>query len=273
MPSRHGHSKSRHGCTLCKQRRVKCDELIPCQNCVRRKEECSLFQDHITDPTPWPRCQVQLSCPNDINTTFLSHILTEPSVEKQPDEATWGEDLFLMGHFTSSTAYTISSRTEVRQLWQSVVPEEAVTYPFLAHGMLALSAMHLASLRPSQRSRYEQCCRQHQDEAIPGYRRAIQNIMPEASGPVFAMAMSLVALLGLATISDNALHREDTASKSQPTFIDVMSIFTIIRGLGAILTDGTPLWHNIINSRYRVAMTGHPAKDSQDFELPGNVEL
>ncbi|KAF5550161.1 C6 transcription factor [Fusarium phyllophilum] len=272
MPSRHRHSKSRHGCTRCKQRRVKCDELAPCQNCVRRNEECSLLQDYVTDPTPWPRFQVQLSCPNDIDTTFLSHLLAGPSVEKQSDEATWGHDLFLMGHFTSFTAHTISSRTEVRQLWQSVVPEEAVSYPFLAHGMLALSAMHLASLRPSQRSRYEQCCRRHQDKAILGYRRAIQNIMPEASGPVFAMT-SLVALLGLATISDNALCREDAAYKNQPTFTDVMSIFTIIRGLGAILADGTPLWHNIINSNYRVAMTGHMVIDSQDFKLPANVEL
>ncbi|KAH7205241.1 hypothetical protein BKA60DRAFT_467053 [Fusarium oxysporum] len=176
-----------------------------------------------------------------------------------------------MGHFTSSTAHTISSRTEVLELWQSVIPEEAIAYPFLVHGMLALSAMHLSSLRPSQRARYEQCCRRHQDEAIPGYRRAIQNIRPEASGPVFAMA-SLVALLGLATISDNALPREDTYSKNQPTFTDVMSIFTVIRGLGAILTHGTPLWHNIITSRYRVAMIGHTAIDSQDFELPANVE-
>lgn len=177
-----------------------------------------------------------------------------------------------MGHFTSSTAHTISSRTEVQQLWQSVIPEEAIAYPFLVHGMLALSAMHLASLRPSQRARYEQCCRRHQAEAIPSYRQAIQNIRPEASGPVFAMA-SLVALLSLATISDNALPREQTSSKSQPTFIDVMSIFTVIRGLEAIFLHGTPLWHNIINSHYRVAVTGHTAIDSQEFELPANVEL
>ncbi|KAH6867260.1 hypothetical protein B0T10DRAFT_534301 [Thelonectria olida] len=144
-----------------------------------------------------------------------------------------------MGHFTSSTARIISSRTEVLQLWQTVIPEEAITCPFLVHGMLALSAMHLASLRSSQRRR------------------------PEASGQVFAMA-SLVVLLGLAIISDNALPNEDTSSKNHPAFTDVISIFTIIRGLEAILKYGTLI-------HYRAAIVGHTTIDGQDFELPANL--
>ncbi|KAH7139941.1 hypothetical protein B0J13DRAFT_69143 [Dactylonectria estremocensis] len=177
-----------------------------------------------------------------------------------------------MGHFTSSTACTISSRTEVLQLWQTVIPEDAITCPFLVHGMLALSAMHLASLRSSQRGRYEQCCRRHQNKAIPDYRRAIKNIKPEASGQVFAMT-SLVALLGLATISDNALPNEDISSKGHPAFTDIISIFTIIRGLEAFLEHGTPMQHTIINSHYRVAIIGHTSIDARDFELPSKVQL
>ncbi|KAJ5588189.1 hypothetical protein N7537_010867 [Penicillium hordei] len=177
-----------------------------------------------------------------------------------------------MGHFTSSTAYTISPRTEVLQLWQKVISEDAISCPFLAHGILAFSALHLASLRPSQREKYEQRCRRHQNEAIPEYRRVIQDIRPGIAGPVFAMA-SLVVLLGLATISDNALPKEDTLSRHRPDLTDVKALFTIVRGLEAVLKHGTAVWDTITNSCYRVAMTGHTAISGQVLELPVDVQL
>ncbi|KAI8724349.1 hypothetical protein NCS52_00003800 [Fusarium sp. LHS14.1] len=42
LGKRLGHKKSRNGCLRCKARRVKCDELRPCTNCVRHHVECSL---------------------------------------------------------------------------------------------------------------------------------------------------------------------------------------------------------------------------------------
>lgn len=137
--------------------------------------------------------------------------------------------------------------------------------------MLAFSAMHLASLRPSQREHYEQCCRRHQNEAIPDYRRAIQNIKVEMSGQVFAMA-SLLILLGLASVSDNALPKEN-GSENKPTVADIVSIFTTVKGLDAILKDGTITRHDIINSRHKVVLTGHTIVDAQTFDLPVDIQL
>ncbi|KAM6538149.1 hypothetical protein FALCPG4_000034 [Fusarium falciforme] len=42
LGKRLGHKKSRTGCLRCKARRVKCNELRPCTNCVRHHVECSL---------------------------------------------------------------------------------------------------------------------------------------------------------------------------------------------------------------------------------------
>lgn len=39
-----GSRKSRKGCKRCKQRRVKCDERVPCTGCVRRNEQCSFLE-------------------------------------------------------------------------------------------------------------------------------------------------------------------------------------------------------------------------------------
>lgn len=50
-----GSRKSRRGCLQCKQRRVKCDEDIPCGACLRRKEACSFLapepRGSVLDPT------------------------------------------------------------------------------------------------------------------------------------------------------------------------------------------------------------------------------
>jgi hypothetical protein len=177
-----------------------------------------------------------------------------------------------MAHFVSSTARTISPRNEVLQLWQTVIPEEAISCSFLFHGMLAFSAMHLAGLRPLQREHYEQCCRRHQNKAIPDYRQAIQNMKVEESGQVFAMA-SLVILLTLATVSDNALAQEDTSAGNKPSVADIVSIFTTVKGLEAILNNDSPTRHAVINSPYEAAMTGHTIADAQNFDLPVNVQL
>ncbi|RSL97034.1 hypothetical protein CEP52_011152 [Fusarium oligoseptatum] len=37
-----GYKKSRKGCLRCKQRRVKCDEKVPCTACCRHRVPCSL---------------------------------------------------------------------------------------------------------------------------------------------------------------------------------------------------------------------------------------
>jgi hypothetical protein len=134
------------------------------------------------------------------------------------------------------------------RLWQSIVPEEAMACPFLIHGMLAVSALHVAGKRPSHRFRYERCCRQHQNQAIPEYRQAIQTISPDSVGPIFAMSY-LVSILSLAAISDNALRDEERHTEVQTSIDDIMAVVTVIRGIQAIVRPAH-LRRRLMNSPY-----------------------
>ncbi|KAI0098086.1 hypothetical protein GGR51DRAFT_539174 [Nemania sp. FL0031] len=267
MSTRAKHHKSRFGCMRCKQRRVKCDEGAPCENCVRRREECSLSSsDGIT---PSQNYQPYLSLSDSDPTSFLSHLIHEPGVSEPSYVETWGQSLFLMSHFVSSTSRTFSCRMDMLQLWQSVVPEEAIPCRFLLHGILAVSALHLASLRPSQRLKYERYFRQHQNNAIPEYRRAIQDIKVDISGPIFAMAY-LLAMLSLATLSDNGPPK-DLDNRNEPAFDSIIALFAVIRGANAVLKVD-PVWQQIMSSPYSIIISMHMTSRSESFLLPAHLQ-
>ncbi|CAK7200909.1 hypothetical protein SEUCBS139899_003609 [Sporothrix eucalyptigena] len=68
-----GHRKSRNGCTKCKTRRVKCDEVRPvCSNCQRLGLECA-----------WPHADGQpatsIAASSSTNSTSANHHLAPPS--------------------------------------------------------------------------------------------------------------------------------------------------------------------------------------------------
>lgn len=155
-------------------------------------------------------------------------------------------------------------------LWQSIVPEEAMACPFLIHGMLAVSALHVAGRRPSHRFRYERCCRQHQNQAIPEYRQAIQTISTDSVGPIFAMSY-LVSILSLAAVSDNALRDEERHTEVQTSIDDIMAVVTVTRGIQAIVRPAH-LRHSLMNSPYIILLTGHsPLSSSGRATLPAHV--
>ena len=56
-----------------------------------------------------------------------------------------------MHHYSNNVAKAHHGRGErVLHLWSEHIPAEAVKHPFLMHGLLALSALHVAFLRPSE---------------------------------------------------------------------------------------------------------------------------
>ncbi|KAF5574380.1 C6 zinc finger-containing protein [Fusarium pseudoanthophilum] len=138
--------------------------------------------------------------------------------------------------------------------------------------MLALSAVHLASLRPLKREYYNQYYQQHLNKAIPDYRRAIQNMKLEESGQVFAMA-TLVIIFTLATVSDNALGRGDTSEGTRSSVADIVSIFTTVKGITTMMADDTPIRRGVLNSPYAVCTAGYEIPEAQNTEMPMAMQL
>ena len=63
-------------------------------------------------------------------------------------------DLELLHNFCTSTCYTLHSDPTLKTLWRLNVPRLGFKYDFVMHGILSLSALHLASTRPEQREWY-----------------------------------------------------------------------------------------------------------------------
>lgn len=175
-----------------------------------------------------------------------------------------------MSHFTSSTMQTLFSRMDALNLWQTVVVADAPSHPFLLHGMLALSSLHLASLRPpGQRPRYTWLCQIHQAHAISHYRRVLQDVKLDQIGPVLAMAQ-ILAFLSLATLTDNGLPKEANPVSRDDGFKDVLSLFTILRGVPTIL-QGSRDRNRFKSGPYGIVMSVYKHIHSETLYLPAST--
>lgn len=76
------------------------------------------------------------------------------------------QDRQLMVHWSTSAYRSVSWNTSVEPIWQSVVPQETLRHPALKHGLLALSALHLAFTTRTGRESYLDMAHSHQGKAI-----------------------------------------------------------------------------------------------------------
>lgn len=138
-----------------------------------------------------------------------------------------------MAHWTVTACHTIMMRPSVTTLYQKIGPEVAVTFPSAMHIMLAISALHLACLRPEDRTKYIGFSSRHQQRAVHHLSTAIQNLSKETIIPVFLTS----ALLPIACLADMCLARHNP--DSPPTLDDLLSVFSMTRGVRDILY---PVW-------------------------------
>ncbi|ETS74040.1 hypothetical protein PFICI_13906 [Pestalotiopsis fici W106-1] len=66
-------------------------------------------------------------------------------------------------------------------IWTQVVPTLAVDHAFLMHGVLAVSAAHLARTRPNQRDRYLPIAHEHHDRGLELFQELDRAGIPSAN--------------------------------------------------------------------------------------------
>ncbi|KAL3446177.1 hypothetical protein BJX65DRAFT_309167 [Aspergillus insuetus] len=177
--SRRSHRKSRLGCGNCKKRRVKCDEKKPtCSNCIQHSIDCDFTarsaSESLTPParryqfrqskyqqvaSPSPQAQDQ----NQVQLKTTTSVAIQCDFPPIPDKGGISlSDLHLFHHFTTTTYRTLSEESPAtRRLWQSLIPAWGISFPSILHLILALSALHLASLHPDRRDEYVAQADQH----------------------------------------------------------------------------------------------------------------
>lgn len=94
----------------------------------------------------------------------------------------------------NSTYETLSRDESTDAVWRYVVPEEALSHPFLMHGILALSALHLARTGPerSRRASYLGRAVAHQNQALALFRGLLGDFNEANAKAMFAFSNIVV---------------------------------------------------------------------------------
>ncbi|KAH6678029.1 hypothetical protein B0J14DRAFT_635204 [Halenospora varia] len=249
MNSRRFHTKTRTGCTQCKQRRTKCDETKPnCTKCVRRNETCSYQSSSLTiiphsfDLDTPPEKFASAPLPErtlTINSKIQEKIresMREPPVDTQVSMAARyslqndpNDTLRLLHHYAISSCISISDSEGVLPMWRDVIPAMAFEKgnEYLLSILLAVTALHLALLQPNE---------EHTKAAVHHYTLALEQVQPHLTEISKANISPLFTFACLIPLYSFGIH--ETSLSTAPILPQTTELFTLIQGITAIVVTG-----------------------------------
>jgi hypothetical protein len=114
------------------------------------------------------------------------------------------EDLELLHHFVTVVYLTLSNGPAIQRMWQIDLPKEALSHPYLMHGILAFSALHLVHLSPHNTENYRRAAVRHQDIAL-GAPRPLLNQVTAQNCDALCATTTIIGMFaaGLHQLSSN----------------------------------------------------------------------
>lgn len=236
MSSRGFHSKTRHGCYVCKQRRKKCGlEQPTCVNCRRLGLQCHYL--HILSFGPGQTQRHSVTDPSatlyapQLHNTLHSALQTQPSHSKIVD-------FELATHFLRRPK-EFCAIPGLKAISQLDLQTQARRYPYLIHGLLSFSALYIASTTVQQTNKgpsyYHVRARQHQHIATLAYMRCLGDISGSSCHFIFGFSLVL-ACIQLAFLTTSSFNIGDEKEVGQ-VIADVVDIFELMQGTVTIATQ------------------------------------
>ncbi|KAM0490791.1 hypothetical protein ACHAP8_011185 [Fusarium lateritium] len=220
--TRFGYKKSRNGCVRCKQRRVKCDEEVPCTACIRHKVTCSLEMSEAEQQrlTPAHSSPASLLSPGSL----LLHPLGESDC--------WVSTAELMLHYTTVTYKAMVFSENTVATFQEIMPREALAYPFFLRQILAFSAYHLAHLQPKRKQFYLSQASKHINSSLRGIREALsEEVTSKNCHALYGSTTFIVVNKFAAFPNCDDFRSHDCCLPVQ----SLMEIFSLVNGMEAVL--------------------------------------
>ena len=125
-----------------------------------------------------------------INPSAISQHLTAIA---RPSSTLSLDHLELLHHYITVTSYALTLG-QYHDAWHTTVPRIALSHDWLMHGILAVSALHLAHLKPEQRSGYMKRAAMHQDHALQGHQIALASPDAENGDALFSFSLIIIYL-------------------------------------------------------------------------------
>lgn len=268
-PTRRRHTKSRNGCMQCKSRKVKCNEAKPiCGNCTKRHTSCTY-----RDGSPHISLD-QLHAERDSDagqrspSRFAQPSPQPPLPSALPHDALPQDQLELLHHYTTATYLTLVDGPSSQLAWQVSVVQEAFSHDFLMHGILAISALHLARLRPVSATHFQQLATLHYSKGVSLFRPMLDRVTKVNAQSIFAFS-SLVVCISFAMPPD-LLHQSEPQSPSAGSLMSVLEVFDLCRSINNVLHL---TWHWLLESPLASQLHIKPQKPSALLAYDDGVAL
>lgn len=201
--------------------------------------------------TPPPRKQY-----NFTSTGWLDNVETLP----QASELNLA-DMELLHHWCTATYATMAHTKQTEHIYQCVLPREGLAYPFVLHGLLALSALHIARTRDQISSlKYFSIALEHQNRALSLFRPVVLSINRENSHIVFAFSSLLLQLAF-------AISPCSPFAETYDPIRDLIQAFTLCEGLRQVIGAS---WNWVKEGKLAEVLLD--VDDSKDCPLPDAVQ-
>ncbi|UPX18398.1 uncharacterized protein EKO05_0008700 [Ascochyta rabiei] len=238
MPTRRTHTKSRLGCSQCRKRRVKCDELLPqCSSCVLRGESC-VYLRFPTKSTPVATSKAAALHASPTSTSEAETGNDSPApinmYQDSPDEESWNpnrvRELELLHHWCMKTSNSFTP--ELVGLLQDYLVKEALNNTHLMEALLALASFHIAcETNDSAVSRdFTGTGMSYQTRAIAGLRAVLGSVSPENCDPIFASSVLIMVCVMVSPFLPVGHSRTFNFVAEA-----ILPLADILRGLGLVI--------------------------------------
>ncbi|KAF2470903.1 uncharacterized protein BDR25DRAFT_303505 [Lindgomyces ingoldianus] len=240
--------KSRHGCTECKRRHIKCDETRPsCANCRSRDRQCSfllLVPSFPATPASSTSSSLVDSSHNDsfslancasTSDTYPPTPLSqdEPVTTLYPNPLSSSTNqlfklphLELLLHFGTDMRKDLTLEDTEAGGFIDLALQEAIKTPYLMDQIIAVSAAHMSTKRPDQENFYRDEATYLQTRAL-----AIFNAGPITMSDDNCLAVFLFSIL----LAQQVLFDTLSTRANLSTFLDKMvSCLTVCGGIRGI---------------------------------------
>lgn len=144
----------------------------------------------------------------------------------------------LLHNFVINTGVTLVNQTPLQRVWQTAVVDLAFKHEFLMHTVLAISAMHLAYLRPSESSSLSVIAAHHQDQGLNGFRSELQRFGQYNCDALFAS--SILVIFYIPASSGTSINENMTSSSflADTLFGAIIDWIRLVQGCQYVITQG-----------------------------------
>uniref|UniRef100_A0A093VP63 Sterol uptake control protein 2 n=1 Tax=Talaromyces marneffei PM1 TaxID=1077442 RepID=A0A093VP63_TALMA len=114
-------------------------------------------------------------------------------------------DFSMLHNWSTVTSLTLSPTPEAQQVWARTVVQIALQHRFLLHGILAISALHLAYTHPSTTKEYRELvdyAAQNQTIALSLFQKALVSPTPGGQREALFVLSILISVIAIATLRD-----------------------------------------------------------------------